>query len=316
MPTNRRDFLKIAASAALTGVVGPGTAESSVARQPAENAMGVLVDMPKCIGCRRCEFACQDAQGLNPPPIDTFGDRSIMATTRRPGPGSYTVVNQYPNPGDAERPLYAKVNCLHCVDPACVSACLVGAMKKSAEGPVLYDAGRCMGCRYCMDACRYEVPAYAYENALTPQVSKCNLCAHLIPGQQEAPSCVKMCPEEALTYGNRAELLELAHEKIRRYPDQYVDHVYGEHEAGGTSWLFLSSIPFEDVGMWEVDHKAPPRLTESIQHGVFKHFGPPLMLYGILGAIMHVTKPKKNQSEFSPEVAESGAMTSAGEEER
>jgi hypothetical protein len=166
-----------------------------------------------------------------------------------------------------------------------------------------------------MVACPFEMPAYDYQNAMTPQVRKCNLCAHLVPNQQEAPTCVKMCPEETLTYGKRSELLELAHEKIRRNPDLYVDHVYGEHEAGGTSWLFLSSVPFEEVGFWEVDEAAPPRLTEKIQHGVFKHFGPPVMLYGILGAIMHVTRQGKKRMEAAASDEEHGVLSIAGEED-
>ena len=151
-----------------------------------------------------------------------------------------------------------------------------------------------------MVSCPFEIPAYDYGNGLTPQMRKCNLCAHLVPDKQEVPSCVKICPAEALTYGKRSDLLSIAHETIRRHPDRYIDHIYGEQEAGGTSWLFLSSVPFEEVGMLEVDHRAPPRLTESIQHGVFKKFGPPLMLYGVLAGIMWLGRGE-NENPPEPE---------------
>jgi len=299
MSTNRRDFLKMAG---LAGAGGSATyllsepAQASEAVQPPPDAMGVLVDIPKCIGCRSCEYACQEAAGFEPPPIKTFEDKSVFEQARRPEPRSHTVINRYSNPKDAADPIYNKFNCMHCIDPACMSACLVSAFSKRKDGPVVYDKNRCMGCRYCMVACPFEIPSYDYDMPLTPQVRKCNLCAHLVPDQQEVPACVKICPEEVMTYGKRSELLELAHEKIRKQPDVYVDHVYGEHEGGGTSWLYISPVPFDQVGFKYFDHKAPPRLTETIQHAEFKYFVPPLMLYGLLGAAMWIARPDKDSS--------------------
>lgn len=293
MGQNRREFIKLAGTAGVAVVAGARSARAATGPHVSENTMGVLVDIPLCVGCRRCEFACQDTAGFHPPPINTFEDKSVMQEPRRPHPRSYTVINQYPNPKDETKPIYNKFNCLHCNDPACLSACLVTAFSKQANGAVVYDPGRCMGCRYCMIACPFEIPTYEYDDALTPEVRKCNLCAQLVPDKQEVPSCVKICPEEVMTYGRRTDLLELAHEKIRDHPDVYVDHVYGEHEAGGTSWLWLSSVPFEEVGFHNTDTRPPPRLTESIQHSEFKHFVPPLMLYGLLGAAMWLTKPEE-----------------------
>lgn len=252
--------------------------------------MGVLVDIPRCIGCRRCEYACQEAAGFSPPPLETFEDKSVFSETRRPYPRSHTVINRYVK-SDGTGAVYAKVNCLHCIDPACYSACLVTAFTKHESGPVTYDPSRCMGCRYCMVACPFDIPSYDYDDPITPQVRKCNLCAHIVPEKQELPACVQICPAEVMTYGKRSELLEIAHDRIRSKPDEYVDHVYGEHEAGGTSWLYLSSVPFEEVGLHQLASTAPPRLTEAIQHSVFRSFLPPVMWYGLLGAIMWLTKP-------------------------
>ncbi len=294
MNLDRRGFLKVVGLGGVgsaLGGVGTQAAHASEGPPVSENAMGVLVDIPRCIGCRRCEYACQEAAGFNPPPVETFEDKSVFAQQRRPNPRSHTVVNRYANPDPGGRPLHNKFNCLHCLDPACMSACLVSAFRKRDDGPVVYDAGRCMGCRYCMVACPFEIPTYDYDMPLTPQVRKCNLCAHVVPDQRPAPACVTICPEEALTYGRRADLLALAREKIRQQPDRYLDHVYGEHEAGGTSWLWISSAPFEQVGFKHFGHQAPPRLTESIQHAEFRHFIPPLLLYGLLGAAMWVTRP-------------------------
>ncbi|HUU86064.1 MAG TPA: 4Fe-4S dicluster domain-containing protein [Phycisphaerae bacterium] len=266
-----------------------------------EDVMGVLVDIPKCIGCRRCEYACQEAAGFNPPPVAQFEDKTPLEQARRPLPRSHTVINRYLNPKDPSKPLYNKFNCMHCNDPACLSACLVTAFSKRADGPVVYDASRCMGCRYCMVACPFEIPTYDYDMPLTPQVRKCNLCAHLVPEKQPAPACVTICPEEVMIYGPRKDLLEEAHERIRRAPDVYVDHVYGEHEGGGTSWLYLSNVPFEQVGFKYFDTQAPPRLPEKIQHAEFKGFVLPLAWYGLLGTIMWLTKPNPAERASEPE---------------
>ncbi|MFH1111061.1 MAG: 4Fe-4S dicluster domain-containing protein [Planctomycetota bacterium] len=294
MSISRRDFIRTVGVAGVASTAVGGLAEQAQASEAvaiSEKLMGVLVDIPKCIGCRRCEFACQDAAGFDPPALETFEDKSVMAQPRRPHPRSHTIINEYHNPKDETHPLYNKFNCLHCVDPACMSACLVSAFSKQGDGPVVYNKNRCMGCRYCMVACPFEIPTYDYDMPLTPQVRKCNLCAQLVPQKQPVPACVKICPEEVMIYGKRSDLLKLAHEKIRGQPNLYVDHVYGEHEAGGTSWLWLSSVPFEQVGFKHFDPKAPPRLTEKIQHAEFRLFLPPIMLYGLLGAAMWLTKP-------------------------
>jgi Fe-S-cluster-containing dehydrogenase component len=190
--------------------------------------------------------------------------------------------------------VYVKANCLHCNDPACVSACLVGAFKKLDEGPVVYDAWKCMGCRYCMVACPFQIPTYEYDNVLTPQVRKCTLCANEgNPNKGGVPACVRTCPQEVMTYGKRSELLARAHQQIAQQPDVYRDHVYGEHEAGGTSWLYLGpkDQSFEELGFLPLGSSPPPMRTERIQHGIFKYFIPPLAWYGLLGAIMWVARP-------------------------
>lgn len=286
MKPTRRDFLRVAGAAGSAALV---PARPAAASNVAHEAHGVLVDTTKCIGCRRCEYACQMSHGLEPPPLDSFDDRSVMTTPRRPEPGSYTVVNRFQPDGGGD-PVHAKLNCLHCLEPACVSACLVSALTRRPDGAVVYDPTRCMGCRYCMVACPFEMPAFDYDNPLAPQVRKCNLCAHLVPEHQEAPACVRICPAEALLYGRRSELLDLAHVRIAEHPDLYVPHVYGEHEAGGTAWLYLSCVPLEALGLWRVGDEPPGALTESIQHNVFKGFGPPILLYGLLALIARLTR--------------------------
>jgi Fe-S-cluster-containing dehydrogenase component len=267
--------------------------------------MGVLVDITKCIGCRRCEAACHEANGFEVLTEEALEDKSVFAEHRRPGPRDYTTINAFPRRGtDTEPgPVYVKSNCLHCIDPACVSACLVGAFSKEPDGVVAYDAWKCMGCRYCMVACPFQIPAYEYDNALTPQVRKCTLCANEgNPNKGGVPACVGTCPKEVMTYGKRRELLARAHALIERYPNIYADHVYGEHEVGGTSWLYLGpqGYSFQELGFLELGSAPPPMRTERIQHGIFKYFIPPLAWYGLLGAVMWVTRSDAAPQQHAP----------------
>ena len=272
-----------------------------------DDAIGVLVDLTKCNGCRQCEAACRKANGFEVPRTEALRDPSVFEKRRLPGPSNYTTVNRFTCESDRVETgeVYVKSNCLHCLDPACVSACIVGALTKQPDGPVVYDAHKCMGCRYCMVACPFQIPAYDYHDALTPQVRKCMLCVgNSGHTKGSAPACVQACPKECMTFGKRSDLLARAHEKIAAHPETYVNHVYGEHEAGGTTWMYLSAVPFEEIGFLSVDSKAPPRLTETIQHGVFNHFVPPLAWCGLLGLAMLTTRPNPPQPpSSSPEVA-------------
>lgn len=292
MALNRRGFLKTAATAAAACAGLSGRAEASDHGPAPENPLGVLIDVTKCIGCRKCEWACNQANNLPVQPLETFEDKSVFTEMRRPDAGHYTVVNRFPGPAAEDKPLYVKVQCMHCNDPACKSACVVSAFSKMPDGPVAYDSWRCMGCRYCMVACPFQVPAYEYEKALTPQVRKCTFCLERIEKEGGVPACVEICPPQCLTFGRRDQLLEFAHRTISHRPDKYVDHVYGEHEVGGTSWLYLSSVPFASIGLPVLGTAAPPRTTESIQHGIFKHFIPPIALFAFLAGVMRQFRPE------------------------
>ena len=289
MTLDRRDFLKLAATGSATLLAAPAAASDGHAPARAADAFGVLVDTTFCIGCRKCELGCNEVNSqLARRGRTEFEDKSVFTQHRRPDAETFTVVNRLaaPNPLGGEAPLYLKVQCLHCEHPACASACIVGALRKDPRGPVTYDAWKCIGCRYCMVACPFQVPAYEYADAASPEVRKCSFCAERILSEGRRPGCVENCPNEALTFGRRDELVALAHQKIARSPERYVNHVYGEHEAGGTSWLYLSAIDFRQTELPALDDRPLPALTEKIQHGVFKAFVPPLALYGLLGLVM------------------------------
>lgn len=248
MGIDRRGFLKHLAgigSAAVIGTTTKALAQEHFTGYP--DRFGVLVDLTVCIGCRKCEWACNDVNKLPNKPIGEFEDKSVFNEKRRPHAYTFTVVNRFDNSKNPERPLYVKKQCMHCNEPACASACLVKAFTKTPEGAVIYNPSVCIGCRYCMAACPFNIPAYEYDDPFTPKVTKCTFCFDRIRKEGGVPGCVQICPVEALIFGKRSELVDLAHEKIRNNPDRYVNHVYGEHEVGGTSWMYLSPVPFEEV---------------------------------------------------------------------
>jgi formate dehydrogenase iron-sulfur subunit len=236
MKITRRGFLEVAAVGA--GVAAAGTARAAEAPEGATDSPGMLVDTTLCVGCRGCEAACAEANG-NPPPPEGEG---VFSKQRDTSENAFTVVNKAEGTNR-----FAKRQCMHCIAPACASACPVRAMDKKPEGPVTYDPTRCLGCRYCMIACPFEIPKYEYSSN-APRVRKCTFCAT----RQAAglkPACAEVCPSGALTFGRRGELLEIAKARVYGNPTRYLHHVYGEHEAGGTSWLYIGDVPFEKLAL-------------------------------------------------------------------
>ena len=293
---NRRDFLK---TTAIAGTAISGLSIKSAKAAPkdilSEDRMGVLVDTTVCIGCRNCEWACKTAHDLPTQSLDKYSDRSVFKEMRRPDESALTVVNEYPNPQNSEIPTDVKVQCMHCDHPACVSACIVGAFSKHENGSVVWDTNKCIGCRYCMVACPFQVPAFQFDKALNPQIKKCDFCFERTK-VGKLPACVEICPVEALTYGNRNDLVKIARERIRRDPEKYVNHIFGEYEVGGTSWLYLANQDFSKLQFPKLGDKPAPGVSESIQHGIFAYFVPPVSLYALLGGLMWITK-RKNESE-------------------
>jgi Fe-S-cluster-containing dehydrogenase component len=282
MSISRRKFL------GWLGAAGFGTALGTSARAASNkhfegypDSGGVLFDNTRCIGCRKCEEGCNRVNEL-PEPERPFSDLSLLDTKRRTTAKSYTIVNRYDDAVSDRGPLYRKDQCNHCLEPACASACFVRAFTKTKTGAVIYDASVCVGCRYCMIACPFEIPTYEYDSAFSPRVMKCTMC-HPRIDKGLLPGCVEACPTEALTYGKREDLLRIGRERIAKFPERYVNHIYGENEMGGTSWLYLSAVPFKDIGMREDLGVTPaPKLTAGALSAVPMVVGLwPVLLTGI-----------------------------------
>lgn len=242
MRLERRTFLKLTVAGTAAAVAPTATAAAATAVSARADAVGVLVDATKCVGCRACEAACSETNHLAAP-VDAA---DVFDTRRTTGPGTFTVVNRATSAHGADE-RFAKTQCLHCVEPACATACPTQALEKTPSGPVVYHPNRCLGCRYCMLSCPFDVPKYEYESA-NPRVRKCTFCAERQAEGLE-PACTSVCPTGALQFGKREALLAEARRRVYGEPEKYLPQIYGEREAGGTSWLYIGDRTPEQLGL-------------------------------------------------------------------
>jgi formate dehydrogenase iron-sulfur subunit len=269
-----------------------------------------LVDITKCIGCRACQVACKqwnDRDGEDTQLDFNLGFQNPATLSAN----TLTLITFHELP-DEKAPgglhyLFTMRRCLHCLEPACASACPTTALDRRSDGPVIYDSNKCIGCRYCIWACPWGVPTAEWDS-LAPKIQKCTHCADrsdqpvplALNGQAltleqsksyreniVTPACVKACPADCLRFGTREEILQEAHNRISAHPDKYVDHIYGEKEAGGTSVLYLSSVPFDKIGFPEVSNEPYPAFSKMALHAV-----PPAVIAvgALLGSIFAFLK--------------------------
>lgn len=215
---------------------------------------GILIDTTRCTACERCTVACVERSGGDP----WIAQRDRAVTTDGLSAKRLSTIVK------VEDGRFARKSCMHCLEPSCVSACLVGGLTRSPHGPVLYDRDKCIGCRYCMLACPFHVPRYEWDKTI-PYVAKCDMCVDRI-SLGRPPACVDSCPEHALVFGERDELLLQANERIRKNPLRYVKHVWGEGEFGGTAVLYISDVDLAQLGWPEQAAVSIPSLTEPLVH--------------------------------------------------
>ncbi|MBI5624825.1 MAG: 4Fe-4S dicluster domain-containing protein [Elusimicrobia bacterium] len=261
----RRDFLAKTCLAGAVVAAAPScrAAEGGKHGVPVGERPAVLTDLTRCIGCRSCMRACRDANDL---PV-TGPDESIRLTKREElSVFQWTAVNPERGRDQQGHPAVRNVKrqCMHCLEPACASVCPVGALHQTPQGPVIYRAERCIGCRYCMVACPFEVPRFDWNSGLTPVIGKCQFCApqRLFEGLPTA--CSAACPTGALKFGNRTGLVFEARARIESRAAYYVPRIYGEEEIGGTSWLYISDVPFEELGFKKLGKRPLPSLTWDV----------------------------------------------------
>jgi len=220
---------------------------------------GVLIDTTRCVGCQTCSVVCAETNHLPEPDLD-----AMFQQVRNTSEVQWTLVNRFEVDGQE---IFVKKQCMHCNQPACVAACVSKALYKTAEGPVIWRENKCLGCRFCMISCPYEIPKFEYDKAV-PKIQKCIMCWDRVQNGDQ-PACAAECPEQAIQFGLRKDLLEEARKRIYEKPDGYVHHVYGEQEVGGSSVLYLAAVSFEKIGFpKDIGPEPYPEHTKTFLYSV------------------------------------------------
>jgi Fe-S-cluster-containing dehydrogenase component len=325
MRISRRGLLKGATAAgAATALLPAAVARERV--EPGPEAVGMLFDSTRCVGCRACQTACKLANRLPPDAVQANGGvydapPDLNGTTKN-------VIKALPTPGG---PVFVKQQCMHCVDPSCVSACMLGAMHKAGEGKrdfegetkgsgiVVWDRWTCTGCRYCQIACAFNVPKFEWLEPF-PYIVKCELCRHRAdpatrgPLAVANPACCEACPREAVVYGYRKDLLAEAKRRIAAAPGRYADHVYGEREGGGTQVLYLTAagVAFEQLGLPRLPERSAAQFSESVSHAPYLHGVTPIALYAGLAWVIRRNKRREEAAARAAAQREPGSHGGEG----
>jgi len=305
MRVNRRLLFKSLAAAGASAVAG-ATAQGRARPVAPPDALGLLYDTTRCIGCKACVVACREANATRPDTSNAPGRLWDMPMDLNGQ--TKTLIKLYKSADGRERSFF-KAQCMHCVDAACTNACPLGALKKKEHGIVSYDPKLCIGCRYCQMACPFNVPKFEWAKTF-PKIVKCELCRHRAAGASlvatggflrypagKGPACAEVCPRQAVIYGTRRELLAEARRRLAANPGRYVPRIYGETDAGGTQCLYISHVAFEKLGLPKLSDRPVPEVQEAIQHGIYQGFVTPILLYGLLGAVIFRNRRKAEAQE-------------------
>lgn len=288
------------AGAAAGGLAGHEAGASSAHPEASPSAVGMLYDTTKCIGCKACVVACADANDLAP---DTAAANGLWQMPEDLNAQTKNIIKLHRDE-DSGVSSYVKRQCMHCLDPACVTGCPFSALTKDKEsGIVSWNGAQCIGCRYCEVACPFEVPKFEWAK-FNPKVVKCELCEHRLDERGE-PACTEVCPTEAVIYGERADLLEMAKARLQDQPERYVQHVYGEHEAGGTQVLYLSHVPFQDIGLPKLSTTSLGWYGSWVHELLYQWLLLPLVIYTGLAWVM-TNRWREHEEEGRETVRETG----------
>ncbi|MGF1508557.1 MAG: hydrogenase 2 operon protein HybA [Myxococcota bacterium] len=296
---NRRQALTVlgqgaCASAALTSAPARATP-----RLDDRDAVSMLYDATLCTGCQACVSACNEANDLPP---DTEAADGMWHMSGDLTARTKNIIKLYQEEDD-ETYSFVKRQCMHCLEPACVTGCPFKALDKRADGAVVWESSRCIGCRYCEIACPFDVPKFEWEN-FNPRIVKCEFCVHRLD-EGVGPACTSVCPTAAVIFGYRADLLEESRRRIQDNPGRYHENrVYGEYEGGGTQVLYLSALPFEKLGLPKLGSESVSHYGTKVHHILYRWLALPIILYLLSAGII-----RKRWLDHETESREEGAKT-------
>lgn len=317
MEIKRRDFLKGLAGSAVLAMASPAMAVSSE-KNRLPDALGILYDSTLCVGCQVCMVACKRANSM---PLEYSGSQRLWDNPVDLSSKTLNIIKIFENgtPKEKDREIdgyaFVKQHCMHCVDPACVSACPASALTKDAKtGIVSYNKNACIGCRYCQVACPFNIPKFEWDNPF-PKIVKCQLCSHLL-AKDQIPACSNECPTGASLFGPVADLVKEAERrqnmtagKYYEFPvseisstkkqvhkaKKYIPKIYGENDGGGTQVLMLAGVSFDKLGLPMLPDRSYTAIAENIQHTLYKGMILPIVAFGGLIFLVKRTEKKKKE---------------------
>ena len=208
---NKREFLKglilfFPAGGTLAALARQvGAKETGKAYQSADHLYGMGIEIDKCIGCNRCVEACKTENDVLQEPFffRTWVERYVIKQDGEVVVENVSVKNAKAKETaqedrDVVRSFFVPKLCNHCANPPCVQVCPVGATFSTKDGAVLVDKERCIGCRYCIQACPYGA---RYLDPRTRTADKCTFCYHRVV-RGLLPACVEVCPTQARVFGD------------------------------------------------------------------------------------------------------------------
>jgi Fe-S-cluster-containing dehydrogenase component len=290
-------FARVSGQIAAVAVASPASSALLAAEHPEHpeappDAVGMLFDNTICTGCKACMSACNEVNGL---PADTTFTDGLWHFPVDLNAKAKNIIKLYQDP-ESGHSAFVKRQCMHCLDPACVAGCPFAALDKNRFGAVTWDPSRCTGCRYCEVTCPFDVPRFEWDQ-LNPRVVKCEFCfdQRLVHGG--APACTSVCPTSAVIFGKRGDLLAAAKARVAAAPGKYFEErVYGEHEAGGTQVLYLSSVPFEKIGLPKLAPTSLAHYATKVTSIVYRWLSGPILVAGLLGLFIK-RNWKRNEQE-------------------
>ncbi len=246
-----------------------------------------LIDVSKCIGCKACQVACMEWNDVRDDVgVNVGGYANPIDLTDR----SWTVMRFYEEelPGKGLQWLIVKDGCLHCGDPACLRACPApGALLQYSNGIVDFQQDQCIGCGYCQTACPFNIPRYSVKD---DKAYKCTLCSDRVAVGLE-PACIKTCPTQALSFGSKEDMKDLAGERIAELKERGFEKasIYDPEGVGGTHVVYV--LPHGDPGLYRLPVKAEVSpLIALWRGGVAKTLGVVTMVAVVVAGIFHYMK--------------------------